>query len=146
MQTKILFINEKNTLDENTRYIYKTMRRDFSDVRLIVESNYEKILHVFDHIYRDVELLIIDHHMPKGVTLVHLLLQKRPELKTIVCSGSPYCCDPVGCEHCQENFNKKRLRKPVSKDTLFETIHAFETKKCEYQYECKKAATAGFLL
>ena len=146
MHSKILLINEKASLDEDMELVYKALRKKFAQVELIVQSDYEKIVQLFETTYSDIGILIIDHHMPKGVALLNTLLTRHPNLKTITLSGSPYCSDPMSCTHCQETYNKRRMLKPISKYNLFETIEAFEEKECEYKDECDDPAKAGFLL
>ncbi|MGM0534215.1 MAG: hypothetical protein ACQERK_06960 [Campylobacterota bacterium] len=146
MQPGILLINEKVFLDEDMELVYKALNKKFADVSLITESDHEKILTLFETKYKDIDILIIDHHMSMGVALLNTLLQRHRKLKTITLSGSPYCSDPMNCTHCQETFNKKRMLKPISKYALFETIEAFEDKECEYKDDCDDPHKAGFLL
>lgn len=130
---------------EDTYLIFQLLQRHFYNLQLYVESNEKKILTFFKENKSKLEILIFDHYQPGGITLLHSILRITPGLKVVILSGTPYCSDPHGCEHCRENFRKQRVLKPLDKKLLLNTIRRFDRHRCEYMSQCDTPEKNHFL-
>jgi len=67
------------------------------------------------------------------------ILELNPKQKIIVVSDSLNCIDKVGCEVCPQKYNKNRLSKPISVETLLDLIIDFDNQQYHYlQTDCFK--------
>lgn len=136
-QKIILFINQKETIDEDMQLVLKLLQRRYDNIKVIVEHSHKKILQQYQQMMHLVEVMIFDHHFKDGVKLLNKLLSFKKDQKTIILSGSAYCSALEGCEYCQDAYTKMRLLKPISKKRLFDAIESFETQECEYVNRCE---------
>jgi len=90
-----------------------------------------------DYQNNNFDIVIVDIATYEDVFLT--ILELNPKQKTIVISDNLNCIDKVGCEVCLQKYNKNRLLKPISVETLLDLIIEFDNQQCHYlQTDCFK--------
>ncbi|MDO9055797.1 MAG: hypothetical protein Q7U69_04565 [Sulfuricurvum sp.] len=79
-----------------------------------------------------IELVIVDFSVNENNQLFTEILKINPKQNTITLSDKIACCSTLGCQSCIENFNNKRLIKPVNAMQLHSLLNNFNCVECKY--------------
>lgn len=103
------------------------------------EFNVISILNFDDGIAKyknnDIELVIVDFSVSENDQLFTEILKINPKQNTITLSDKVASCSTLGCQSCVENFNNKRLIKPVNAIQLHSLLNNFNGVECKYYNE-----------
>lgn len=141
----IIMIEGRDKLCEDMALVHKMIAKRYENVELWVSGNHEKIFEDFVKNQDLIDILVIDHHIQKGICLLEKIFSIKPDLQTIILSGSPYCSEPLGCGVCQQRYNKKRILKPLDKKLFLKALEDFESVKCQYVNRCDIPQQNNFL-
>ena len=82
--------------------------------------------------YSDFDFLIADFSNKEHEKESQLIMAKNKAIKIIMISDKLEHCVSQGCASCVEDYNLKRLIKPLEPLKLLDLINDFETKECGY--------------
>jgi hypothetical protein len=82
-----------------------------------------------------IDLVIVDFSVNENNQLFNEILKINPKQNTITLSDKVACCSTLGCQSCVENFNHKRLIKPINAMQLLSLLNNFNGIKCKYYNE-----------
>jgi hypothetical protein len=84
-----------------------------------------------------IDYLIVDFSLNNNNMFVDEVLKRNPQQKIITLSNILKCSDKNGCDHCINNYNKRRLFKPFSVIEIVKVLKDFDN-PCLYsnQFEC----------
>lgn len=135
MINNILIIT-KNELSPQLQKLINNLDEKFN-LHIIVSRDKYDTIEKYKECQSRYELLIYDHDMQAGISILQNILYFTPQKPILIVSQSPYCSDPNGCENCVANFNKRRLQLPMSNDHVMNII---QTKKfdCPHTNQCQK--------
>lgn len=77
------------------------------------------------------DFIIIDFTTQDGKDLLAFIIKQNPQQKIITLSYE-LTSSENNCVECEQNYQKKRLIKPVSAIDIYNTVKNFETSKCKY--------------
>lgn len=95
------------------------------------ELEYEKALELFDN--NDYDVVIVDFSFEKGQKFLNYIETTKPTQKLITVSEVLEYSELEGCDYCINNYNKRRLLKPLSTQILVRYIVDFENQICKYK-------------
>ena len=88
--------------------------------------------HNVNSITEDIDLILVDFANNEYERILNNILDHNTKAKTIVISERLQNSQDKGCDHCLQNYNRKRLFKPVEPRTLYNLIKNFDTTLCSY--------------
>lgn len=135
---RVVFINAKKYLDEDTKLLMGALEKHFKNLETVVTDSHKVIIDKIADRPEMIDVVILDHAVFHGIDLIHKILQIDNSLQMLVISGSAYCSEVNGCEYCQENYKKIRLLKPVVIKDVVKHIRDFSHYRCEYKQKCEE--------
>jgi DNA-binding NarL/FixJ family response regulator len=132
---KILFID--NASIQNSIRISLMEQMAHHDVHLI--SDFDEAIHFYET--QKPDMVVIDFSVPVGHDALQTLLERNPKQAIITLSDSLDCSEIIGCDHCLEHYNKKRLFKTEGIHDLLYTIENFDELPCPKAHICETLDT-----
>lgn len=83
------------------------------------------------------DFVLINFSVLDGAEVLSHINEKEPSQRIITLSTVNGCSDPKGCEHCLQNYNKRRLMMPNDLTKLDHLLNNFDNTKCEYALTLK---------
>lgn len=100
---------------------------------LISISNFEEAKALFEQNFYD--LVLIDFTKQEGKEFLNFIMMKKPEQKIITMSDNFECSETMGCHFCMDNYNRKRVFRPLNLKELLDVINNFEQQSCTYMHK-----------
>ncbi len=126
---KILFID--NPSIQNSIRIGLLEQMAHHDVHLV--TDYEEAMAFYKHEAPD--MVLIDFTIEHGIESLNTILELNPAQQIITISDSLDCSEFLGCNHCLEKYNKKRVLKHQGIHELLYLIDNFEEMPCEFAHK-----------
>lgn len=129
-----VLINNKNILlmddSERTIQYLKILIDDYTNFKLTVELNYNKIIDAYtDDKY---EYIIIEHTCKNSDELINYICTNNAKQKIILLSDSINC--PIECASCMDSLRFVRLLKPINFKLILEYLNPLNEFQCENQF------------
>lgn len=86
----------------------------------------------YSNIKEDIDLILVDFATGDNEEILNTILEKNINAKTIVISERLKNSEEQGCDFCLNNYNRKRLFKPIEPRKLYDLIKNFDTTLCSY--------------
>ena len=134
----IVFINAKQSLNKDVEPLLSMLQRYFNNITTLIGSDHSDILDKIKKLKNEIDVIIIDHEVYKGIKLLENILYIDTKFHILIVSGSAHCSEIRGCDYCKEHYNKIRIMTPVNKKELIDCIRNFENHTCEYEKKCEE--------
>ena len=95
------------------------------------ELEYEKALKLFDN--NEYDVIVVDFSFENGQKFLNYIETTNPTQKLITVSDELEYSELEGCDYCSNNYNKRRLLKPLNTQTLVRYIIDFENQICKFK-------------
>ena len=118
--------------EENYEDYIRPLTDNIKDLKAKIYECFELALKEYQE--KEYDFLIIDFTSTHGKKLLDFVLQNNPKQKVITLGFQLESSD-ANCALCEENFNKRRLIKPVNAVDIYNTIKNFDTSRCKYAYQ-----------
>ena len=131
---KVLFID--NASIQNSIRIGLMREMAHHDVHLI--SDFDEAIAFYKNEKPD--MVVIEFSITVGHDALMKLLEINPSQPIITLSDATDCSELIGCDHCLEKYNKKRLLKKEGIHELLYTIENFDETPCPMAHklaDCK---------
>jgi len=129
---KILFIDDQSI--QNSIRIGLLEQMAHHDVHLI--SNEQEAMSFYTQELPDI--VLIEFTISFGMDILYKILEINPLQKIITLSDSIDCSEFLGCDYCQENYNKRRVLKHQGIHDLLYLIDNFDEMCCEFAHKFDK--------
>jgi len=80
----------------------------------------------------DIDFVIVDFSKQENENMLNEIIKVNKNQKTITISESLDCPNVDNCDSCLEQYNRKKLIKPIRPKDLYETIKRFSSESCKY--------------
>ncbi|MGD9555366.1 MAG: hypothetical protein AB7V28_13350, partial [Arcobacteraceae bacterium] len=100
---------------------------------LISTPNVEEAKALFEH--DSYGLVLIDFTKKEGKELLDFVMRANPEQKIITMSDNFECSETMGCNFCMDNYNRKRVFRPLNLKELLDVIKNFDKQSCTYMHK-----------
>lgn len=123
-----LLLFDQNFKDNYTDYI-APLTENIKDFNASFVETKDEAIDLFKK--NNYDMVIIDFSTEDGsLFLTHVL--STNEKQKIITLGYELKSSYENCNYCKENFNKRRLMKPISVIDLYKTIMEFDSTVCKY--------------
>lgn len=121
------------------------LQRYFNNITTLTDSDHKEILDTINKLQDEIDVILIDHEVYKGIRLLENILNINPNFNILIVSGSSHCSEVKGCDYCKEHYNKIRLMTPINKNELVDCIRNFKHHTCEYEKRCEQIKASSYL-
>jgi len=123
---KILFIDSKDIKNS----IRISLLENMAHHSVVLVDNYEDALIT----YKDQrpQMVLIDFETDFGSKALADILKINQNQHIITISSSPDCSESIGCEFCQQNYQKRRILKSEGIHALLQVVDDFQYMGCAY--------------
>ena len=118
--------------EENYEDYITPLTDNIKDLKAKICQCYEIALKEYQE--KKYDFLIIDFTSKDGKKLLKFVLETNPQQK-IITLGYELESSDERCTHCEKQYNKKRLIKPVNAVDIYHTIKNFDSSRCKYAHQ-----------
>jgi len=122
----ILFIDNKNMKNNIRISLLENMAHH--DVTLI--NDYENAIIFYKE--KRPKMVLIDFENDFGTKALNKILEINPHQHIITLSDSTDCSEIIGCDHCLNNYKKRRILKSEGINSIIYMVDNFEYMMCAY--------------
>lgn len=126
---KILFIDEKSIQNS----IRTALLEQLAHHEVYLTDNYEEAMEFYTKESPDV--VVLEFTVYFGMDALFKILKLNPEQQIITLSDSLDCSELIGCDHCLNKYNKKRVLKHQGIHDLLYLIDNFAEMPCEHAHK-----------
>lgn len=125
---KILVFDKDYSVEKND-YL-AVLINNLSDYHITLTKNFDEAISLFrNNVYH---IILIDFTTQEGKEFLQEVNRLNTLQRIITMGYTLSCSSEMGCDYCIENFNKRRLIKPIDSIELYKTILNFNEIKCKY--------------
>lgn len=118
---------------ENDKENLAILQSVLNDYKIQSTASQEEAKKLYDT--NNFELILIDFTKKEGKEFLDYTLSKNSSQKVITMSDNFECSEFSGCDTCLENYNKKRVFRPVNLKELVDVIKNFDEQSCSYMHK-----------
>ena len=106
------------------------LQNNLKDYNIVLLKNFEEAISLFkkSHFY----IILIDFTTKDGKEFLQEVNRLNSIQRVITMGYTLSCSSEMGCTYCIDNFNKRRLIKPINSIDLYKTISTFDEILCAY--------------
>ncbi len=118
-----ILIYDNNTKDVN--YLYQKLKGLPLDSQVDTSSTYNNAIDYYDT--DKYNIIFIDFIDETGKEVLEYIIRDNPKQRIITISKVLECSEKLGCDFCLNNYNKKRILKPIHIDEIIKIFSNKET-------------------
>lgn len=124
-----ILLFDKNYELENSDYI-TILENNLPNYNIRLYANYKEAISVYKN--KTFDIVLIDFTTNDGKAFLQDINRLNSLQKIITMGYTLSCSSEIGCPYCIDNFNKRRLIKPIKPVDLYKTIKDFDNISCNY--------------
>lgn len=130
---EILVFDEEYDYEKND-YL-SVLTNNLKDYNIVLLQDLNESLSLYKT--NNFHIVLIDFTTKSGNEFLQEVNRLNSSQKIITLGYSLSCSSEMGCDYCVDNFQKRRMIKPINSIELYKTIVEFEEIACMYKHRFK---------
>ena len=130
-----ILVFDKDYESESNDYL-AILKNNLKDYNIVLHKSYDEAISQFKK--NQFYVVLIDFTTKEGKEFLQEVNRLNTLQRVITMGYTLSCSSEMGCDYCIENFNKRRLIKPINPVELYKTILGFTEIGCSYANRFKE--------